>query len=65
MWTFNSYTDFRNTYVLCTECQWSGRGSDTQVGVVLEDGLRAGYHCPKCAEQLAIAPWAHIHNLTQ
>ena len=61
----SSYAEFRRQPVACSPCGWSGHGADTQVGIVLADGLMAEYHCPRCGEHLAVAPWALIHNYQQ
>jgi len=63
MLTFGSYREFSEETLSCGRCGWSGSGVETDAALVMNDGLLAQYHCPHCAEHLAIAPWAHVHNL--
>lgn len=57
---FRGYSEFRNATLTCPKCAWSGQGRQTEVGEVFEDGMVSEYHCPKCSEYLAVAPWPRI-----
>src|SRR6266849_6425046 len=57
---FRGYSEFRNATLACPKCAWSGQGRQTEVGEVFEDGMVSEYHCPKCSEYLAVAPWPRI-----
>jgi predicted RNA-binding Zn-ribbon protein involved in translation (DUF1610 family) len=57
---FRGYSEFRNATLTCPKCAWSGQGRQTEVGEVFEDRMVSEYHCPKCSEYLAVAPWPRI-----
>ena len=60
MAAIRSYSKFRRAHLKCKNCCWKGQGRETKVGEVFEDGMVSEYHCPKCGEYLAVAPWPRI-----
>lgn len=44
--TNSGYYDWMNGKQSCTECGWTGQGSETALGEGFNDG--GEYHCPEC-----------------
>jgi len=53
-----NYYEWKESDIACTECGWSGKGDDAELGEMFAEG--AEFHCPQCDHRFGFVPFPTI-----